>query len=66
MKKLTLQDGARFKIWPGAIGNSTNTGGGSGWVRNVTYNGMHNYNNDWTIEMTVNTTLSPTLAYVSE
>ena len=46
------QDGARIKIWPGAIGNSTNTGGGSGWVRNVTYDGMHNYNNDWAIEMT--------------
>ncbi|EAW20375.1 putative polygalacturonase [Aspergillus fischeri NRRL 181] len=45
-------DGARIKIWPGAIGNSTNTGGGSGWVRNVTYDGMHNYNNDWAIEMT--------------
>jgi hypothetical protein len=51
-KKLTPQDGARIKIWPGAIGNSTNTGGGSGWVRNVTYDGMHNYNNDWAIEMT--------------
>ncbi|KAF7122470.1 hypothetical protein CNMCM5793_000495 [Aspergillus hiratsukae] len=45
-------DGARIKIWPGAIGNSTNTGGGSGWVRNVTYDGMHNYNNDWAIELT--------------
>ncbi|RHZ49307.1 hypothetical protein CDV55_100821 [Aspergillus turcosus] len=51
-KKLTGQDGARIKIWPGAIGNSTNTGGGSGWVRNVTYDGMHNYNNDWAIELT--------------
>ncbi|PKX91277.1 pectin lyase-like protein [Aspergillus novofumigatus IBT 16806] len=45
-------DGARIKIWPGATGKSTNTGGGSGWARNVTYDGMHNYNNDWAIEMT--------------
>lgn len=36
-------DGARIKIWPGAVAGSnvTNAGGGSGYVRNVTYNGMH-------------------------
>ncbi|KAH1615942.1 hypothetical protein KXX16_008599 [Aspergillus fumigatus] len=32
--------------------NSTSTGGSSGWDRNVTYEGMHNYNNDWAIKMT--------------
>ncbi|KAL4904334.1 hypothetical protein BDW74DRAFT_168382 [Aspergillus multicolor] len=45
-------DGARIKIWPGAIGNATDAGGGAGYVRNVTYDGMHNANNDWAIELT--------------
>jgi galacturan 1,4-alpha-galacturonidase len=41
-------DGARIKVWPGAIPNSnvTNAGGGTGYVRNVTYNGMHDVNDD--------------------
>lgn len=36
-------DGARIKVWPGAVlgSNSTSSGGGVGIVRNVTYNGMH-------------------------
>jgi len=36
-------DGARIKVWPGAVpgSNVTNAGGGSGYIRNVTYNGMH-------------------------
>ena len=41
-------DGARIKIWPGIspTSNITNAGGGSGTVRNVTYNGMHDVNDD--------------------
>lgn len=36
-------DGARIKVYPGAVpgSNSTSSGGGVGIVRNVTYNGMH-------------------------
>lgn len=41
-------DGARIKIWPGAVltSNAANAGGGTGYVRNVTYNGMHDVNDD--------------------
>lgn len=41
-------DGARIKVWPGAVltSNLTNAGGGTGYVRNVTYNGMHDVNDD--------------------
>lgn len=34
------------------LATPTSTGGSSGWDRNVTYEGMHNYNNDWAIKMT--------------
>ena len=36
-------DGARIKVWPGAVpgSDSTSSGGGVGIVQNVTYNGMH-------------------------
>lgn len=41
-------DGARIKVWPGAVATTsvTNAGGGTGYVRNVTYNGMHDVNDD--------------------
>lgn len=41
-------DGARIKVWPGAVltSNTTDAGGGTGYVRNVTYNGMHDVNDD--------------------
>ncbi len=36
-------DGARIKVWPGAVpgSNSTSSGGGVRIVRKVTYNEMH-------------------------
>ncbi|KAK9645720.1 hypothetical protein V6Z96_007039 [Aspergillus fumigatus] len=34
------------------LATPTSTGGSSGWDRNVTYEGMHNYHNDWAIKMT--------------
>ncbi|KAJ0270410.1 hypothetical protein COL940_011703 [Colletotrichum noveboracense] len=47
-------DGARIKIWPGVPPNTTGseTGGGLGHVRNVTYEKYHNVNNDWAIQLT--------------
>ncbi|KAJ4129727.1 hypothetical protein NW754_004010 [Fusarium falciforme] len=48
-------DGARIKVWPGAFTNfqsSLSGGGGSGYVKNVTYDGVFNTNNDWAIELT--------------
>ncbi|KAF7555558.1 hypothetical protein G7Z17_g2061 [Cylindrodendrum hubeiense] len=48
-------DGARIKVWPGVYTNfqdNLNGGGGSGYVKNVTYDGMSNTNNDWAIELT--------------
>ena len=46
------QDGARIKVWPGASTSSTSSGGGSGYVKNILYDGMHNNNNQWAIEVT--------------
>ncbi|KAI3334282.1 glycoside hydrolase family 28 protein [Ustulina deusta] len=47
-------DGARIKIWPGVPPNTTgsSSGGGAGYVRNITYELFHNTNNDWAIELT--------------
>ncbi|UPK92414.1 hypothetical protein LCI18_003349 [Fusarium solani-melongenae] len=47
--------GARIKVWPGAFTNFQSSlygGGGSGYVKNVTYDGVFNTNNDWAIELT--------------
>lgn len=48
-------DGARIKVWPGVYTNfqdNLNGGGGSGYVKNVTYDGLFNTNNDYAIELT--------------
>jgi galacturan 1,4-alpha-galacturonidase len=48
-------DGARIKVWPGIytdFQSNLNGGGGSGYVKNVTYDVLHNTNNDWAIELT--------------
>lgn len=48
-------DGARIKVWPGIqtpFQPSLSGGGGSGYVRNVTYDNYRNQNNDWIIELT--------------
>ncbi|KAM0326697.1 hypothetical protein ACHAQA_006568 [Verticillium albo-atrum] len=48
-------DGARIKVWPGMYTPFQPTlsgGGGSGYVENVTYDGLFNTNNDWAIELT--------------
>lgn len=48
-------DGARIKVWPGTdtpFQPGLSGGGGSGYVKNVTYDSMHNTNNDWAIELT--------------
>jgi galacturan 1,4-alpha-galacturonidase len=41
-------DGARIEVWPGAVpsANVMNAGGGTGYIRNVTYNGMHDVYDD--------------------
>ncbi|CAK7222214.1 hypothetical protein SCUCBS95973_004766 [Sporothrix curviconia] len=46
-------DGARIKVWPGVESGTAalNGGGGSGYVKNVTYDTFKNYNNDWAIEL---------------
>lgn len=47
-------DGARIKVWPGiqsSLSTLLNGGGGSGYVRNVTYDGLYNYDNTWAIEI---------------
>ncbi|KAH8661997.1 polygalacturonase [Xylariales sp. PMI_506] len=47
-------DGARIKVWPGVYSSSSpilNGGGGSGYVKNITYEHYYNYNNDWAIEL---------------
>ncbi|CAG8949035.1 hypothetical protein HYFRA_00002163 [Hymenoscyphus fraxineus] len=51
---ITSGDGARIKVWSGVAPGSTvkDAGGGVGYVRNVTYNGMHNTKVDYAIELT--------------
>ncbi|KAI0018835.1 glycoside hydrolase family 28 protein [Xylariomycetidae sp. FL0641] len=47
-------DAARIKVWPGIqslFEPTLNGGGGSGYVRNVTYEKYHSLNNDWAIEV---------------
>lgn len=41
-------DGARIKIWPGVAPGTTGSivGGGTGYVRNITYDTFQNKNND--------------------
>lgn len=48
-------DGARIKVWPGAsaaLSGDLQGGGGSGEVRNITYDGMVLSNVDYAIEIT--------------
>lgn len=48
-------DGARIKVWPGtpaALSGDLQGGGGTGIVRNVTYDGMTIDNVDYAIEVT--------------
>ncbi|KAL1999933.1 hypothetical protein VTN02DRAFT_3789 [Thermoascus thermophilus] len=48
-------DGARIKVWPGvasAMSEDLQGGGGSGRVRNITYDTMRIDNVDWAIELT--------------
>ncbi|KAF1930471.1 glycoside hydrolase family 28 protein [Didymella exigua CBS 183.55] len=48
-------DGARIKVWPGAasaLSGDLQGGGGSGEVKNITYDGMTVYNVDYAIEIT--------------
>ena len=47
-------DGARIKVWPGIstpFQPSLSGGGGAGYVKNVTYDLLHNNNNDYAIEI---------------
>ncbi|KAG5939101.1 hypothetical protein E4U59_003315 [Claviceps monticola] len=48
-------DGARIKVWPSLFTPfqpSLSGGGGSGYVKNVTYDTFYNEGNDWAIEVT--------------
>jgi len=48
-------DGARIKVWPGvssALSGDLQGGGGTGLVKNVTYDTFYNTNNDYAIELT--------------
>ncbi|KAI8632940.1 polygalacturonase [Xylariaceae sp. FL1651] len=47
-------DAARIKVWPGVqsvFQPTLSGGGGSGYVKNVTYERFHSINNDWAIEV---------------
>lgn len=51
----TIKDGARIKVWPGissALSTDLQGGGGSGLVKNITYDGMTIDNVDYAIEVT--------------
>lgn len=55
MSNLIVQDGARIKVWPGtasALSTDLQGGGGSGIVKNITYDGMTIDNVDYAIEVT--------------
>ncbi|RJE26348.1 Exo-polygalacturonase [Aspergillus sclerotialis] len=48
-------DGARIKVWPGShssMSDDLQGGGGSGSVKNITYDNMRIDNVDWSIEVT--------------
>lgn len=48
-------DFARIKVWPGVdtdFQTHLTGGGGTGWVRNVTYDLLHGINNDRAITIT--------------
>lgn len=48
-------DGARIKVWPGIpslFQPLLNGGGGLGYVKNVTYDTIHNHGTTWAIELT--------------
>lgn len=48
-------DGARIKVWPGvpsALSGDLQGGGGTGMVKNITYDTMHLSNVDYAIEIT--------------
>lgn len=50
-----MKDGARIKVWPGAsaaLSTDLQGGGGSGLVKNITYDGMTIDNVDYAIEVT--------------
>jgi hypothetical protein len=52
---ISVQDGARIKVWPGvssALSTDLQGGGGSGLVKNITYDGMTIDNVDYAIEVT--------------
>lgn len=47
-------DAARIKVWPGVyseMGPILTGGGGSGYVKNITYERYESINNDWAIEV---------------
>jgi len=49
------QNGARIKVWPGipsALSSDLQGGGGSGAVRNITFDTFTNYNVDYPIDLT--------------
>ncbi|CAK7236998.1 hypothetical protein SBRCBS47491_009827 [Sporothrix bragantina] len=49
----SCSDGGRIKIWPGAAaGSGSSSGGGSGYVRNITYEKMTVHNNDQVVALT--------------
>lgn len=50
-----MKDGARIKVWPGtpsALSTDLQGGGGSGLVKNITYDSMTIDNVDYAIEVT--------------
>ncbi|KAJ5640728.1 hypothetical protein N7528_000353 [Penicillium herquei] len=52
---LNAENGARIKVWPGVaseLSADLQGGGGSGSVKNITYDGMYVYNVDYPIDVT--------------